>query len=123
MLQNRPPLAIAIGSLRATDREHVQILLRMALLLVPIKCRISDGTEGDISITPAPSPDYLRIASGLGHVDLEHPVRLSPLADAVQALVAQLLEDGKSRGLADASGNDPLAADAPERSRRQNLLH
>lgn len=97
-LQTRPALQLAVGSLPATEQGQVQISLRVIAARLPMPCVAVAEVHGDITLEHASGRDTTMLTSAYGRREIERPIRLVPLADALSELIEEILarEDGLS---------------------------
>lgn len=108
-LQLRPPVRVAFGLLPSAEQELLRICLRTLGPRLPVPCMVSPEAEAEILMLPTDDGRLMLRGAGM-ELTIERPVRLAPLADALQQLVGRLLAQSGSGATAEPAGT---AAAAP----------
>lgn len=96
-LQQRPEIQLAIGQLASIEQTHVQICLRAMAPRMKVPCVAVKSQEAELTLGSVPgNPEMARLSSKHSHQDLERPLRMVPLSDALTHLIDELLAQDSS---------------------------
>ncbi|MDO5505364.1 MAG: hypothetical protein Q4F49_03605 [Pseudoxanthomonas suwonensis] len=113
-LRKRPEIQIAVGQLPSHERSHVRICLRVMGSRLSAVCSASDAAEAEITLRPAPGNPARVEASSCGRqVELELPLRMQPLADAINELIDSQVTDPDPMQDVSAAQGTSVALPAP----------
>lgn len=90
-LQTRPALRLAVGQLPGAEQNLVQIAVRVLRPHLKVPCDVVTQSQADITIRPSGN-DQLDVVTSHAERQLERPVRLAPLSDALSELITDLLD-------------------------------
>ncbi|MGY0505629.1 hypothetical protein [Luteimonas sp. e5] len=104
-LQTRPPLTLAIGLLEPMEQNHVQIALRVIASRLPAPCTAVLGDRAELVLGPRDDGNGLLLTGPNGSRELDRPLRIVPLAEAINQLA------GDAPQVADAAATTPAVTD------------
>lgn len=91
-LQQRPEVQLAIGQLSHGEQTHAQICLRVMGPRMQVPCVVVLEEQAEVTLAPVPGNENLaRLSTAHSHRDLERPLRMVPMADALGELIDELL--------------------------------